>query len=95
MIRSVLPGFEGWFGLVSTRMERGLHGFAKAKTRIFADFLLKSPLLYIRYGVLKLLKHYRSYESSFPSPDSSGNPFLEAIFIRLKKRLKRIAGNSS
>jgi len=80
-------GFEGWIGPTGALTERGSNGFAKAKTRIFADFLLKSLLLYIRYGVFSTLKNYRSSENLCPSPDSSGNPFLGAIFLRPKKRL--------
>jgi hypothetical protein len=33
------------------------------------------------------------FETECPSPDNSGNPFL--FFLEKKKRLERIAGNSS
>jgi hypothetical protein len=52
-------GFRGWIGFSDTWMGRGLYGFAKAKTRIDADFFLKThpPIYKVRLFLSEQIKH--------------------------------------
>jgi hypothetical protein len=53
-------------------MGRGSNGFAKAKTRILADFLPKSLLLYIRCTFLRLQQDPNEADSLKQNADLLG-----------------------